>query len=65
MARPADVLFLEEEVYRWRALDEMSVAAAACGALDAARWAAQRLDREGRVPAAEIARVRANLARIL
>jgi glycosyltransferase involved in cell wall biosynthesis len=64
MARPADVLFVEEDVYRWRALDEVSVAAAACGARDAARWAAQRLEREGHVPAAELPRIRANLARL-
>ncbi|HZZ92025.1 MAG TPA: glycosyltransferase [Usitatibacter sp.] len=64
MALPPDVLFVEEDVYRWRALDEMSVAAAACGARAAAQWAMERLVREGQLPAPELARVQANLAKL-
>ena len=63
--RPAgDVLFVEDEIYRWRALDEMSVAAAAVGANDAALWALGRLAREGQVPEPELPRVRKNLERL-
>ena len=61
---PADTLFIEEEIYRWRALDEMCLAAAACGARDAARWAAERLLRENRLPQGERARVEGNLAKL-
>jgi glycosyltransferase involved in cell wall biosynthesis len=64
MGLPADVLFVEEDVYRWRALDEMSVAAAAVNARDAALWALGRLVREGQVPPAELGRVQANLKRL-
>jgi glycosyltransferase involved in cell wall biosynthesis len=64
MGPPPDSLFVEEEVYRWRALDEMSLAAAACGARAAAQWAMERLLREGHLPSTEVARVRANLARL-
>jgi len=61
---PPDTLFVEEDVYRWRALDEMTVAAAAVGAREAALWAADRLLREGQVPASEAARVQANIDRL-
>ena len=64
MALPADSLFVEEDVYRWRALDEMSVAAAAVGARDAALWAANRLLTQGQLPPSELARVQANVARL-
>ena len=64
MPPTADSLFVEEEIYRWRALDEMCLAAAACGARDAARWAAERLLRENRLPERERARVEGNLARL-
>jgi hypothetical protein len=64
MRAPNDVLFVEDEIYRWRALDEMSVAAAAVGANDAALWALGRLAREGQVPEPELPRIRKNLARL-
>lgn len=64
MRPPADVLFVEDEIYRWRALDEMSVAAAAVGANDAALWALGRLAREGQVPQPELPRIRKNLERL-
>ena len=64
MRTPADVLFIEDEIYRWRALDEMSVAAAAIGANDAALWALGRLAREGHLPEAELPRIRKNLERL-
>jgi tetratricopeptide (TPR) repeat protein len=61
---PGDSLFVEPEIYRWRALDEMCLAAAACGARDAARWAAERLLHENRLPERERARVEGNLAKL-
>jgi len=64
MRAPDDVLFVEDDIYRWRALDEMSVAAAAVGANDAALWALGRLAREGYVPEPEMPRIRKNLERI-
>lgn len=64
MRPPADALFVEQEIYRWRALDEMSVAAAAVGANDAALWALGRLASEGQVPDTELPRIRKNLERL-
>jgi tetratricopeptide (TPR) repeat protein len=61
---PRDVLFVEDEIYRWRALDEMSVAAAAVGANEAALWALGRLAREGQVPEPELPRIRKNFERL-
>jgi hypothetical protein len=59
--RPADLLFVDEEVYRWRSLDELSVAASWAGAMAEGRHAIDRLIAEGNVPASERARVEANL----
>ena len=64
MRPPGDVLFVEHEVYRWRALDELSVAAASVGANDAALWALRRLASEGQVPERELPRIRGNLERL-
>ena len=64
MPSPGDSLFVEAEIYRWRALDEMCLAAAGCGARDAARWAAERLLGENRLPDTERARVEGNLSRL-
>ncbi|MEO8135300.1 MAG: glycosyltransferase [Betaproteobacteria bacterium] len=59
--RPADQLFIDDAVYRWRALDEFSVAASWVGALAEGRQATERLIAEGNVPAADRPRVDANL----
>ena len=59
--RPADLLFVDDEVYRWRCLDELSVAASWIGAMAEGRVAIERLAAEGSVPAAEWPRVEGNL----
>lgn len=59
--RPADLLFIDDAVYRWRNLDEVSVAASWVGALSEGRQAIDRLIAEGNVPASERPRVEGNL----
>ena len=59
--RPADLLFVDDEVYRWRCLDELSVAASWTGAMAEGRVAIERLAAEGNVPAGEWPRVEGNL----
>lgn len=59
--RPADLLFVDDAVYRWRSLDELSVAASWVGAQSEGRQAIERLIAEGKVPAQELPRVEANL----
>jgi tetratricopeptide (TPR) repeat protein len=59
--RPADLLFVDDAVYRWRNLDELSVAASWVGALSEGRQAIDRLIAEGNVPASERSRVEDNL----
>ncbi len=61
LPRPADKLFVEDAVYRWRALDEVAIAAYYVGALDEGRLAAERLVAEGAFPETERARIVANL----
>jgi glycosyltransferase involved in cell wall biosynthesis len=58
--RPADLLFVEEAIYAWRALDEVAIAAYYAGARDEGRAAIDRLIAEDRVPAGERNRVLAN-----
>ena len=55
-----EMLFVEPEVYAWRALDELAGSAFLAGDYEAAREANQRLLEEGRVPEGERARVEAN-----
>lgn len=43
LPRPADLLFVEDPVYRWQALDELSVSAWYAGARPEGRQAVQRL----------------------
>jgi hypothetical protein len=62
LPRPADGLFVDDAAYAWRALDELAIAAWYVGARDEGRRAAQRLIAECRFPAAERARIEANLA---
>jgi tetratricopeptide (TPR) repeat protein len=59
--RPADLLFVDDDVYRWRSLDELSVAASWVGALSEGRQVIDRLIAEGNVPAPDLPRVEANL----
>jgi len=60
--RPADQLFVEDAVYAWRALDELSIAAWHAGARDEGRRAAARLVAEKRFPPSERERIEKNLA---
>src|SRR5260370_21502412 len=59
--RPADLLFVDDDVYRWRSLDELGAAAWWVGALSEGRQAIERLIAEGNVPESERPRVDANL----
>lgn len=59
--QPDDVLFVEPEWYRWRCLDEFSIAAYWFGRYEESRVACERLLREGLLPPAHRARVEANL----
>jgi len=59
--RPADILFVDDDIYRWRNLDEFSVAASWTGAMSEGREATERLIAEGNLPAAERSRVEGNL----
>ncbi len=61
LPRPADKLFVEDAVYRWRALDELAIAAYYVGAFDEGRQAAERLVAENAFPEGERARIIANL----
>ena len=58
--RPADILFVDENVYRWRALDELSLAAFYAGHHDLGRRAMVRLFDEAQYPESERARLLRN-----
>lgn len=58
--RPDDILFVDESVYAWRALDEYSIAAAYIGEPDIAISSADRLLGEGKLPADQRRRVEGN-----
>jgi tetratricopeptide (TPR) repeat protein len=60
IARPADILFLDDSVYAWRALDELSVSAYYAGALEEGREALKRLLEERRYPEEERSRIEGN-----
>ncbi len=60
--RPADILFVDDAVYSWQALDEFAISAYWVGRYSASRDACQRLLSGGRLPDAEIPRVQRNLA---
>jgi glycosyltransferase involved in cell wall biosynthesis len=57
MPNPADLLFLENAAYEWRALDELSIAAYYVGAQNEGREAVQRLLSSGHVPLSERPRI--------
>jgi glycosyltransferase involved in cell wall biosynthesis len=59
--RPSDLLFVDDAVYRWRALDELAVSAFYAGRLDDGRTAMLRLVQDGCVPQAERLRILKNL----
>ena len=59
--RPAHSLFVEDSVYLWRSLDELSVAASWVGAFEEGWQAIGRLIRADTLPAHERQRVDANL----
>lgn len=59
--RPADLLFIDEGVYRWCSLDELGTAAYWVGAFAQGRQAIEQILAEGHVPAAHRARIQANL----
>ena len=59
--RPGDGLFLDDSVYDWRCLDEYAISAFYVGEIEAAREANEQLLAEGKVPEAELPRIRKNL----
>lgn len=60
--RPSDILFVDESVYTWRALDELSVAASYCPQYkEDGKKAILKLFMEQKFPASEEARLIANL----
>jgi glycosyltransferase involved in cell wall biosynthesis len=60
--RPDDILFVDDSVYDWRALDELAVAAYYTGKLQESASLNRRLLSDGKLPASERARVEENLA---
>jgi glycosyltransferase involved in cell wall biosynthesis len=59
--RPDDILFLDEGVYAWRALDELAIAAYWAGRHEESRALCERLLSGSALPAGEAPRVRKNL----
>ena len=59
--RPADRLFVDDSVYGWRALDELSIAAYWVGQYEESLHAAQELLQREALPASERPRVEQNL----
>jgi glycosyltransferase involved in cell wall biosynthesis len=60
--RPNDILFLDESIYAWRALDEYAIASFYAGDVEEALRGNQRLLAEGSLPESERLRVERNLA---
>ena len=60
--RPADLLFVEDAVYAWKAEDELSVSAWHANARDEGRRAVERLIAAKRFPASECERIEKNVA---
>ncbi|HYP75487.1 MAG TPA: FkbM family methyltransferase [Polyangiaceae bacterium] len=59
--RPDDRLFVDDSVYRWRALDELSIAAYWVGEYEESRQTAQELLQRDEFPASERPRIEKNL----
>jgi glycosyltransferase involved in cell wall biosynthesis len=62
ISRPADLLFVEDDAYRWRALDELAISAFYVGQHAEGRSAMLRLWSEAQFPASERERLRRNCA---
>ena len=60
IAQPADILFVDTQVYAWRALDELAVSAFYTPHRDLGRAALQRLLAERRYPDNQAQRIEAN-----
>jgi hypothetical protein len=60
--RPADILFVDDAVYTWRALDELAIATYYVGKRDESRALNERLLSEGHLPASERPRIEQNLS---
>jgi glycosyltransferase involved in cell wall biosynthesis len=60
LPKPADLLFIENAAYEWRALDELSIAAYYVGSLDEGRRAVRRLLSSGHLPQSERPRLAHN-----
>ena len=61
ISRPDDQLFLPEDVYQWRAVDEYAIAAYWIGKYGLAAQACHQLLKDGHLPAEQRVRVRENL----
>jgi glycosyltransferase involved in cell wall biosynthesis len=59
---PEDLLFVDDGVYQWRALDELAIATYYTGKLRESAELNQRLLLAGKLPASERPRIEANLA---
>lgn len=62
MTRPNDALFVDDSIYRWRSLDELSVSAWYAGAVEEGRAALKRLLAERLYPSGEASRMESNRA---
>ena len=62
MARPADLLFVDDATYSWSSLDELAVSASYTSSKDEGRAALVQLMAENRFPESERARMLANCA---
>ena len=60
--RPPDLLFVDDAVYSWRAIDELAVATYYVGKLDKSRALNERLLSEGHLPDSERPRIEKNLS---
>lgn len=60
--QPADILFVDTQVYAWRALDELAVSAFYTPHRELGRAALQRLLTERRYPEAQAQRIEANVS---
>jgi tetratricopeptide (TPR) repeat protein len=60
LPRPTDLLFIDDAVYRWRSLDELSISAYYVGAQEEGRAAFQRLVLQNQFPDSERARILQN-----
>jgi hypothetical protein len=62
LRRPEDILFVDDSVYEWRAIDELAVATYYTGKFEESAALNRRLLSEGKLPASERPRIQENLA---